>query len=169
MLSIYPVEGRMKLAQALFVIVQRLVFNLYRARAVRIIIEVEHLGMFTIPMPPMCGVERELNRKSNAKPKQLSEAEKDAVNAEVAKSEQAKFVPTALQKTILAKLAGTAMRTDDLAAAVRVKDRSRLFKPGGVKELQSVGLVGHHERLGFYVVDQPPIELATEYGHDDAI
>lgn len=70
------------------------------------------------------------------------------------------FVPNAFQTAILDALEGKALRTDALAA--KVGDRSRLFsKPrGGLPELKEHGLVGHHDRLGFYRVDAPPPELA---------
>ena len=68
------------------------------------------------------------------------------------------FLPTPFQQAILDALEGKAMRTDALGAAVG--DRSRLFRPGGLKELRERGLVDHHERRGFYRPDSPPEELA---------
>lgn len=62
----------------------------------------------------------------------------------------------------LEALDGKAMRTDALAAAVG--DRSRLFKAGGLEELQQQGLVKHHKRLGFYRPDALPPRLADLEG-----
>ena len=58
------------------------------------------------------------------------------------------FVPTPFQKGILDALDGKALRTDSLGN--KVGDRRRLFKQGGLKELRERGLVGHHDRLGYY-------------------
>jgi hypothetical protein len=65
------------------------------------------------------------------------------------------FVHSPFQDSILAALEGQALRTDALGAAVG--DRSRLFKPHGLKELREEGLVSWHSRLGFYRVDAPPL------------
>ena len=70
------------------------------------------------------------------------------------------FLPNAFQKAILAALAGKALMTDALGDAVG--DRSRLFKPGSLKELREHGLVEHHKRLGYYRPDVPPPELAGD-------
>lgn len=71
------------------------------------------------------------------------------------------FVPNAFQKGILKALAGKALRADELGLAVG--DRRRLFrKPGGVSELQEHGLVSHHQRLGYYLTDDPPDDLPAE-------
>jgi hypothetical protein len=67
----------------------------------------------------------------------------------------ARFVPTPFQKGILEALHGQALRTDDLAH--KVGSRRKLFThPGGLRELQEQGLVGHHKRLGYYRPDAPP-------------
>jgi hypothetical protein len=71
------------------------------------------------------------------------------------------FVCTVFQESILQALEGKALRTDALGAAVG--DRSRLYKPGGIKELRDAGLVGHHPRLGFYSMTAPPAELAGDH------
>jgi hypothetical protein len=69
-----------------------------------------------------------------------------------------RFVPTPFQKGILQALDGQARRTDDLAH--KVGSRRKLFiHPGGLRELQDQGLVGHHKRLGYYRPDAPPSEL----------
>lgn len=66
-----------------------------------------------------------------------------------------RFVPTPFQKGILQALSGQARRTDDLAH--KVGNRRKLFiHPGGLRELQEQGLVGHHKRLGYYRPDAPP-------------
>ena len=70
------------------------------------------------------------------------------------------FILTAIQKGILAALDGKARRTDDLAD--QIGDRSRLFRKGGLKELQEKGLIKHHDRLGYYRPDAPPKELADQ-------
>ncbi len=70
------------------------------------------------------------------------------------------FVPNSFQDDILDALEGRALRTDAIAA--KVGDRNRLFRPGGLKELQAHGYVAHHSRLGFYRPDAPPEELAGE-------
>lgn len=69
------------------------------------------------------------------------------------------FVPSAFQKGILKALAGVALRTDALCAAVK-SDHPRLFRKGGIKELQAHGLVDHHESIGYYRPDEPPPDLA---------
>ena len=48
---------------------------------------------------------------------------------------------------------------DDLAAEVR--DRRRLFKPGGISELKENGFVENHPRIGYYRPDAPPPELES--------
>lgn len=80
---------------------------------------------------------------------------------DVAASPRGPFVPTAYQRALLRVLAGTALRTDALAGASG-GDRRRLFRPGGLTELRARGLVGHHDRLGYYRPDDPPPELLPE-------
>lgn len=79
---------------------------------------------------------------------------------------QEKFVPSVLQKAILKALEGGAMRTADFE---RIKGLgNNIFKKnGGISELQSMGLVGHHKRLGFYLVESPPPELRDDTDDDD--
>ncbi len=72
------------------------------------------------------------------------------------------FIPSPFQKFILTKLTGKALRTDALANAVG--SRRKLFKPGGLKELQTQGLVDHHDRIGFYRPDAPPPEYRELLG-----
>jgi hypothetical protein len=67
------------------------------------------------------------------------------------------FTPTPFQEAILEALDGKAMRTQQLGAAVG--DKSRLYKPGGLKELRDHGLVDHNDRLGHFRPDAPPPEL----------
>jgi hypothetical protein len=73
------------------------------------------------------------------------------------------FVPTQLQREILAALNGQALRTDELLAAVDCP-RSQLFKrpTGGLQELRDRGLVAHHDNLGYYRVDSPPPEIEED-------
>ncbi len=67
------------------------------------------------------------------------------------------FVPTPFQKAILKALEGKAMHTRALGIAVG--DKGRLYKPGGIKELEERGLVEQHDRLGYYRPDVPPPEI----------
>jgi hypothetical protein len=69
------------------------------------------------------------------------------------------FVPTPFQEAILDALEGKALRVDALGAAVG--DRARLYKPGGLKELQTQGWVSYHARRGYYRTDAPPEDLST--------
>lgn len=72
-----------------------------------------------------------------------------------------RFVPTPFRKGILQALTGQALRTDDLAN--KVGSRRKLFiHPGGLRELQELGLVGHHKRLGYYRPDALPPALKAE-------
>lgn len=64
------------------------------------------------------------------------------------------FVLTAFQEAILAALEGQAMRTRTLGAAVG--DVGRLYKPGGLRELQERDRVRLHPRMGHYRPDAPP-------------
>lgn len=74
------------------------------------------------------------------------------------------FLPTSFQGEILAALKGKSLRTDALAAKLGC-GKSRLFAdPGGVPELIEHGLVGHHQRAGYYRVDAPPDWNQTETG-----
>jgi hypothetical protein len=77
--------------------------------------------------------------------------------AEAKVREEQPFVPSIFQESILEALEGKGLRTDALGAAVG--DRSRLYKPGGLKELQAQGWVSHHPRVGYYRKDAPPPEL----------
>jgi hypothetical protein len=70
------------------------------------------------------------------------------------------FVPNPFQHRILEALDGRALRTDALGDAV--DDRRRLFRPGGLKELQAEGLVNHHDRLGYYRPGAPPATFAGD-------
>ncbi len=74
----------------------------------------------------------------------------------------APFVATPFQEAILRALDGKALRTDALGA--RVGDRGRLYKPGGLRELQERGMVCNHPRLGHYRPDVPPPQLAEAEG-----
>ena len=75
-------------------------------------------------------------------------------------SGRASFVPNAYQIAIMEALEGKALRTTALASATG-GDQRRLFKPGGLKELQDQGLVEHHARLGYYCPDSPPPEISS--------
>jgi hypothetical protein len=69
------------------------------------------------------------------------------------------FSPGEFQVAILTALEGKALRTDALAAATK-EDRTKLFRKGGLKELQEAGLVKHHESYGYYRPDAPPAALS---------
>jgi hypothetical protein len=77
------------------------------------------------------------------------------------------FIPNPFQQLILEKLDGRALRTDGLCT--KTSERRQLFrKKGGIHELKRVGLVAHHERVGFYRPDAPPPHLAKALGlHQD--
>jgi len=66
------------------------------------------------------------------------------------------FVPTMLQAKILEALKGRALMTDPLAAIVCGGESTRLYRPGGIKELMDVGLVDHKEGRGYYRPNAPP-------------
>jgi hypothetical protein len=68
------------------------------------------------------------------------------------------FVPTKLQKSILKVLEGRALTKDAIAAAVCKGEASRLYKPGGIKELKEHRLVIHKHGVGYYRPDAPPSE-----------
>jgi hypothetical protein len=65
------------------------------------------------------------------------------------------FIPTPLQKSILHALNGHAMRKEKLAEECKV-DPSRLYKPGGIKELRDNGKVDRKNGIGYYRPDAPP-------------
>ncbi len=67
------------------------------------------------------------------------------------------FVPTPLQHAILKALQHQALKKDPLAAKVCAGDASRLYKPGGIKELRDEGMVDHKHGVGFYRPDAPPV------------
>lgn len=71
------------------------------------------------------------------------------------------FVPNKLQGEILKALDGKAMKKDKLAEAVAGGDGSRLYKPGGIKDLRSTEpeLVKHETGLGYFRPDSPPKPL----------
>jgi hypothetical protein len=65
------------------------------------------------------------------------------------------FVPTPLQESILSALDGTALQTKALAKACNC-DEPRLFKKGGIKELQDLRIVLHKDGIGYFRPDRPP-------------
>lgn len=77
------------------------------------------------------------------------------IGAAAAPPAGAQFTPNDYQCEILMALEGKALRTDALAERTSQNPR-RLFKPGGLKELQDAGLVAHSSRLGYYRKDCPP-------------
>ena len=62
---------------------------------------------------------------------------------------------TPLQKTILAKLDGKGLTKEALAAACQCEP-SRLYRPGGIRELMETGEVENKRKVGYYRPDAPP-------------
>lgn len=69
------------------------------------------------------------------------------------------FIPTDLQRAILAALDGHAFRTDALARAVDCNRRTLFKDPGALPELVEAGKVANHKRCGYYRTDKPPADL----------
>ncbi len=72
------------------------------------------------------------------------------------KSSKSPFVPTSLQSRILAALEDEALKKQPLADKVCEGEGTRLYKPGGIKELRERGLVEHRSGVGYYRPDAPP-------------
>jgi hypothetical protein len=66
------------------------------------------------------------------------------------------FIPTPLQKAILAALAGQALNKQALADLICKGEGTVLYREGGIKELRALGLVEHKRRIGFFRPDAPP-------------
>ena len=66
------------------------------------------------------------------------------------------FVPTPLQQSILNALDGKALKKQCLADAICAGEASRLYRPGGIKELKDIGKVQHKYGVGYYRPDAPP-------------
>ena len=66
------------------------------------------------------------------------------------------FIPTPLQKAILAALAGQALKKQALADLISKGEGTVLYREGGIKELRALGLVEHKRRIGFFRPDAPP-------------
>jgi hypothetical protein len=66
------------------------------------------------------------------------------------------FVANRFQIDILNALEGRALIKDELAEEVCGGEGTRLYRPGGIKELMEVGKVAHKHRLGYYRPDAPP-------------
>lgn len=66
------------------------------------------------------------------------------------------FVPTDLQRAILRCLDGKALKVQAIATTVCNGERTRLYKPGGIKELKDAGLVDHKHQVGYFRPDAPP-------------
>lgn len=81
------------------------------------------------------------------------------------------FVPTLLQVSILKALDGRVLKKEPLAEQCQV-DPSRLYRPGGIKELMKLGKVIKKQGRGYFRPDAPPagaIDLgAPPKGHQDA-
>jgi hypothetical protein len=67
-----------------------------------------------------------------------------------------RFVPNRFQSDILKALKYRALTKADLAAEVCGGEGTRLYRPGGIKELRAEGLVDHKPRLGYFRPDAPP-------------
>jgi len=63
---------------------------------------------------------------------------------------------TPFQLSILRALSGKALKKEDLASALDLTDASRLYKPGGIKELMKSGKVENQPRIGYFRPDRPP-------------
>ncbi len=74
-----------------------------------------------------------------------------------AQQQSTQIIETDLQRAIMAALDGQALTTEKLANKVSGGDTSRLYKPGGFKELRAVGLIKHKRQVGFYRPDAPPV------------
>ena len=70
--------------------------------------------------------------------------------------EQETFVPNDFQNSILQALDGVALKKQDLANKVCGGEGSRLYKPGGIKELMERKLVTNKPRLGYFRPSNPP-------------
>jgi hypothetical protein len=70
-------------------------------------------------------------------------------------ADTAAFLPTPLQKNILQKLNGRALKKEQLAHECEC-DPSRLYRSGGIKELRDYGLVAHKHGVGYFRPDAPP-------------
>jgi hypothetical protein len=69
---------------------------------------------------------------------------------------RAQFLPSPLQKHILDVLNGRALKKQALATEVCAGEGTRLYRPGGIKELRAFGMVAHKSGLGYYRPDSPP-------------
>jgi len=67
------------------------------------------------------------------------------------------LILTPLQRAILKALDGKAMKKEPLADAVKC-DPSRLYRPGGIKELMARALVAKQKGVGYYRPDAPPAD-----------
>jgi hypothetical protein len=66
-----------------------------------------------------------------------------------------------LQQRIIATLNHKALKKQPLADVVCAGEGTRLYKPGGIKELVAVGLVAHANGVGYYRPDAPPQNLVV--------
>ena len=66
------------------------------------------------------------------------------------------FIPTPLQKAILAALAGQVLEKQALADLICKGEGTVLYREGGIKELRALGLVEHKRRIGYFRPDAPP-------------
>ncbi len=73
-----------------------------------------------------------------------------------AKAPSEAFVPNDFQREILNALDGRALKKQALAIEVCAGEGSRLYRPGGIKELMNGGHVVNKRRLGYYRPDRPP-------------
>ncbi len=66
-----------------------------------------------------------------------------------------KHVLTAVQVSIMKALDGRALKKEQLAAECKI-DPSRLYKPGGIKELMDLEKVDNKRGVGYFRLDAPP-------------
>jgi hypothetical protein len=69
------------------------------------------------------------------------------------------FVPNDFQHAILKALDGRALKKQPLAEEVCGGEGSRLYRPGGLKELMNAGKVSHKHRLRYFRPDALPPPL----------
>ncbi len=88
---------------------------------------------------------------------------------------EGRFVPNAYQIKILDLLDGKSLSSDAIARRLGI-DKRQLFKKtsgkghvtfGYLDELKEQGVVGHHDRLGYFRPDRPPLELREDEGDED--
>ncbi len=83
-------------------------------------------------------------------------------SSDVQPSHQHTITLSPLQQNILTALDGKALKKQQLADVVCAGEGSRLYRPGGIKDLKDAGLVAHKNGVGFYRPDAPPDGLVVD-------